>query len=211
MASLGLNASNVDSRATTPVVTRLSPFIRELLLDFLGNIQPRHFEDEEYVLQNRDRIEAELSAGVSALAASTMIGAIIWTAGTIPDGCLLCDGGEYDRDDYPVLYEAISSVYHRPGNKFVVPDLLNRFALGALLPGEEGGESSHALSVNEMPAHSHSYETFIGGAVTPGELPVPVPVLEPLPFPAVTGTAGLGLAHNNMPPYHTLLPCIIAY
>lgn len=77
----------------------------------------------------------------------------------------------------------------------------NRFLLGAsntYVNGSTGGEETHTLTVDEMPAHSHTYQTdpystqggsgssYVGSS-TSKEL--------------TTGETGGGQPHNNMPPY----------
>lgn len=69
--------------------------------------------------------------------------------------------------------------------------------------GSTGGESEHILTVDEMPAHSHSakeikVQTYTSGAYKAG--------MRSDTFPdegnSSTSTVGGGLAHNNMPPYY---------
>lgn len=51
----------------------------------------------------------------------------------IPAGYLLCDGGEYLAQNYPCLYGVIGTSYGVGGcaGSFLVPDLRNRFVVGA--------------------------------------------------------------------------------
>jgi len=88
----------------------------------------------------------------------TPAGVIAAFAGSVaPTGWLLCDGREYDRRTYPALAAVFGN-----GVKFRVPDLRGRTVLGvnaAHKLGELGGEEQHALTVDEMPRHSHQ----IGG------------------------------------------------
>jgi len=67
-------------------------------------------------------------------------GVIMWSGsiGSIPSGWALCNGGTV--------------------NGHTTPNLLNRFVLGAgssYSVGSTGGETSHTLTINEMPTHSH--------------------------------------------------------
>ena len=93
-----------------------------------------------------------------ALTVVTPAGVIAAFAGAAaPTGWLLCDGKEYDRRTYPALAAVFGN-----GMKFRVPDLRGRTVLGvnaAHKLGELGGEEQHALTVDEMPRHSHQ----IGG------------------------------------------------
>ena len=88
----------------------------------------------------------------------TPAGVIAAFAGaSAPTGWLLCNGKEYDRRTYPALAAVFGN-----GVKFRVPDLRGRTVSGASAVhklGEVGGEEQHALTVDEMPRHSHQ----IGG------------------------------------------------
>lgn len=149
----------------------------------------------------------------------TMIGQVMWLATAVPDWCLLCDGSEYDNEDYPELAAVIDSAYQTSPITFEVPDLISRFVRGAVVPGTEGGEASHTLTVSEMPAHdhgihAHSAHDHIGGLDVEAPAGVPDVSASP-PFPSTTGTSGVdftggGEAHNNLPPYHDLIPVIVA-
>ena len=93
-----------------------------------------------------------------AITVVTPAGVIAAFAGAVaPSGWLMCDGREYDRRTYPELARVFGNNF-----KFRVPDLRGRTVLGvnAAHPlGELGGEERHALTVDEMPRHSHQ----IGG------------------------------------------------
>ena len=84
------------------------------------------------------------TVGLRKVAKSTIIsniptvpvGSVFAFAGTVvPNGYLLCDGGEVKMADYPALFEAIRYTY-KPANAligqgtFALPDLRGRFALG---------------------------------------------------------------------------------
>lgn len=79
-------------------------------------------------------------------------GAILPYAGQIaPDGYLLCDGSEVERDRYPELFNAIGNLYNGVSpllgiNTFRLPDLRGRFPLGRdnmdnnqTVPAQAGG------------------------------------------------------------------------
>ena len=79
------------------------------------------------------------------------------------------------------------------------PDLRDRFVLGAggdYAVGATGGEATHTLTIDEMPAHSHTIPNFgptgNGWAHTGGG------------EGGTTDITGGGQPHNNMPPYYAL-------
>jgi microcystin-dependent protein len=145
------------------------------------------------------------------------VGAIIAYGGVkAPPGWMLCNGGWWAVQDRRDLYEALGSPTTE--NKrwphgvvrvaFKVPDLRSRFIVGA---GEgpglskyalnaDGGEEKHKLTIEEMPAHSHGYNTNSGRYNTgnSGNHCMANPVERQ------SGTTGGGLPHNNLPPYYAL-------
>jgi microcystin-dependent protein len=88
-------------------------------------------------------------------------GIVIPFAGNVaPDGWLLCDGSAVSRDTYSDLFEAIGTVYGAGDGSttFNVPDLSGRVVIGVSNShalGSTGGEASHTLTEQELPAHSH--------------------------------------------------------
>ena len=87
----------------------------------------------------------------------------------------------------------------------------DRFVLAAgdsYTVGATGGEATHTLSYNQMPAHNHTqYVTAnknSGGTATRQDYATDTTGLSLYPQ-CDTGMAGGGLPHNNMPPY------IVAY
>jgi microcystin-dependent protein len=112
-------------------------------------------------------------------------GIIMWSGAisNIPAGWALCNG---------------ATVYGR-----VTPNLLSRFVVGAgsdYNVGDIGGTNSVTLSVNQIPAHSHTYNTRAhaenaGGLLTDHWEGIAT---------ANTGQTGGGQAHENRPPYYAL-------
>lgn len=143
----------------------------------------------------------------SVLEQCGMIGQILLLACDPPSYCLICDGSEYWREDYPELMAVLSSNYYTDELHFRVPALIGRFPLGDYSPAYQAGEENHQLTTDEMPAHSHTFSAYVVPA--PGVAAVD-PGVEPSVAGALTGGAGGGLPHNNMPPYETVIPVIVA-
>ena len=80
---------------------------------------------------------------------------------TAPQGYLLCDGSAVSRDTYSALFTAIGTTYGSGDGSttFNVPDLSGRVVLGVSQShalGTVGGEATHTLTEQELPAHSHT-------------------------------------------------------
>lgn len=139
----------------------------------------------------------------------------------IPDWLLLCDGATHDRVDYPDLYDVLESAFILDDDTFKVPNLNEKFPLGATSSiGSEGGAATHTLTISEMPQHNHPRNTATIGEYVltvltgfPGSLGlrnynttpnVPIYLMND------TGNKGGGAAHNNMPPHQKLRYFIVA-
>ena len=106
---------------------------------------------------------------------------------------------------YPVGSIYLSVLETNPATLFgfgTWEQIKDKFLLAAgdtYAAGSEGGEATHTLTVDEMPAHTHTanalttsggqyYESGHGGSGSWG-------------FGVTTSATGGGQAHNNMPPY----------
>lgn len=142
-----------------------------------------------------------------------MIGSIMpYASSAAPSGMLPCDGGVYQRADYPRLYEALDSAFILGPDTFQVPDLRGKFVLGSngsYPVASTGGAETHTLTEAEMPSHSHginAYTDILRRGVTDSELiylDSPIASLQ-------TESTGGDQAHNNMPPYVALKWGIVA-
>ncbi|MCD1627044.1 tail fiber protein [Seohaeicola saemankumensis] len=128
-----------------------------------------------------------------------------------PAGFLLCDGAAVSRTTYAGLFSLIGTAYGAGDGSttFNVPDLKGRVPVGydaaqtefdAL--GKEGGEKTHTLTTDEIPAHSHNIGLG-NDSSSSGSTPEGRPASAPTNT-ASTAPAGGGLAHNNIQPYTTV-------
>lgn len=130
---------------------------------------------------------------------------IMYTQASAPTTTLPCDGQEYNREDYPLLYEVLDAAYIVDADTFVTPNLQSRSPIGAgqgdgLAPynaNETTGEENHQLTAGEMPSHSHGLFEFTALAVEPGDLPVLDP--NPLALRSSDSAGGDG-SHNTIHP-----------
>lgn len=87
-------------------------------------------------------------------------GSIVMFAGsTVPTGWLLCNGQSISTSTYATLYGVIGTTYGGSGGSFSVPNLQQRFPLGASgVLGTTGGASSHSHSIttDTVAGHTHS-------------------------------------------------------
>jgi len=137
-----------------------------------------------------------------------------------PVGWALCDGTLLTIVSNTALFSLLGTFYGGDGiSTFALPDLRGRFPM-CLSPsypvGGFGGEATHTLNVNEIPAHAHSLTCNSGdgsadqpaGAI-PARNPAGIPTWTSLTAnstlaPGAMSNAGGGLPHNNLPPYLSL-------
>jgi len=131
---------------------------------------------------------------------------------TAPSGYLICDGSAVSRTTYSALFNVIginygagngSSTFNLPNFKGMVPVGLDSSQTEFNTLGKTGGEKNHTLTIEETPAHKHSYldnygvqnveVTFYNGTAT-----------DEIERWEDTSTVGGGLAHNNLQPYCTI-------
>jgi microcystin-dependent protein len=140
-----------------------------------------------------------------------------------PKGWALCNGQLLPINQNQALFALLGTTYGGDGRvTFALPDLRSRTPIhvgnGHAL-GERAGEQAHALSITELPTHTHvaravsdqattavpnaaMLATAKGGAVYAA-------VGNPIPMsPATIASVGGGQAHPNMQPFLTLTFCI---
>lgn len=129
-------------------------------------------------------------------------GMLMMHVGDVPPGWLACDGTIYDRVDYPQLYAALDAAFILDADQFAVPDLRDKFVLGAgsQAVGDEGGQAEVVLDVSQIPSHSHTYTppTLNVDLESPG---APDVFAAGVGLPTQTSSVGGDQAHDNMPPY----------
>ncbi|WP_322907880.1 phage tail protein [Paenibacillus campi] len=143
--------------------------------------------------------------------------------GVIPKGWLACNGQLLDIRSNAALFSLLVTTYGGDGrNNFALPDLRGRVPIHlstTITGGAKGGQANHVLTVNEMPAHSHTLnvsqdsasESFAGSNVlakTDGIHSYASTAPNAQMASTAIGTAGANVAHNNMQPYLTLNFCI---
>lgn len=163
-----------DTRPTTNLVDGLSGFNSTL-----GVGEKYDATEEEWVPMVSDAfVKALVTAAVPLGLISLWSGA----STAIPTGWALCDGSNS------------------------TPNLVDKFVVGAgssYAVGATGGEATHKLTVDEMPAHSHP----TGASTTPSIYEHGDDEDHDNVIPdggTTTGSTGGGGAHNNLPPYYAL-------
>lgn len=126
-----------------------------------------------------------------------------YSAASAPSGYLLCDGTAISRTTYSTLFAIVGTSYGvgDGSTTFNVPDMqgnvpVGKGGSGVTDIGDTGGEDTHTLITDEMPAHTHTV------SVDTGTTGASVPVLDGTAYTTVTsGSTGGGNAHQNMQPY----------
>lgn len=142
---------------------------------------------------------------------------IAWSTNTPPANWLIADGSAVSRSTYSSLFAAIGTQYG-VGNgttTFNLPDLRGRIPVGRDgsqtefdVLGETGGAKTHALTVSEMPSHSHDLtkvyggnQTYDTGSSSPAGMRWETSSI--VDSGDIMSTGG-GQAHNNLQPYQVV-------
>lgn len=117
-------------------------------------------------------LKALLAKILQYLHASSVVGEIKTYAGvTVPNGWLVCDGSAISRTDYPLLFDAIGTLWGAGDGSttFNLPNLKGKVPVGYDSSqtefdtvGETGGNSTHnhttanhTLTESQIPSHNH--------------------------------------------------------
>ncbi len=147
------------------------------------------------------------------MALEAFIGEIMmWAGNFAPRGWALCNGQLLSIQQNQALFSLIGTTYGGDGiNTFSLPDLQGRVplhwgsgpGLAARGVGEQGGSESVSLTAAQLPAHNHSVsvQNTVSGTMLSSVSAGEPSKDSPLSGTVVTGDAGEGAAHNNMPPF----------
>jgi microcystin-dependent protein len=139
--------------------------------------------------------------------------------GIVPRGWLQCAGQLLPISTNQALFSILGTQFGGDGmTNFKLPDLRGRVPLGisdTYPAGTSAGEAAHALTVAETPAHVHLVNASSVAADQPdvgnnfwASLMSYDSGFDTTMAPSAIGTAGGGVAHNNMQPFLALNLCI---
>jgi microcystin-dependent protein len=132
-----------------------------------------------------------------------------FAGGAVPYGWLPCDGAARSKTQYPALYAALRDngvcIWGEDGGHFNLPNLGGRAVAGATGtygPGTRRGAEKHALTVAELPSHTHEYydKHWNGDTQGIGADRRAVANNSLGSTARTTGTTGGGEAHNEIQP-----------
>ncbi len=142
--------------------------------------------------------------------------------GVVPAGWAACNGQLLQVNQNQALFTLLGNTYGGDGKtNFALPNLQGRTPVHVgsnIQLGQSQGEQTHALTVNEMPAHTHTASASTGAANKPSPLGNvwAIPANRDIyaseaavtMSPNAIATAGASQPHSNMQPYTTLSYCI---
>jgi len=134
-----------------------------------------------------------------------------------PRGWAYCDGDILPISQNPSLYSLLGTIYGGDGRtSFGLPDLRGRipFHVGnGLIQGQQSGEETHSLTVQEIPVHNHILQSSQdrGNTEDPansllaespvGDIQYSSDAPNDFMGSLSVANAGSGQGHNNLPPY----------
>lgn len=150
----------------------------------------------------------------------SLLGMVVLWAGTdIPTDWAACDGSAWDRSAYSPLFAVIGTTFGAGDGSttFNLPDFRGRSPMGvgtgltaeggttgtARSAGARTGAETHTLSIAQMPAHTHTYQSDTVQSDASISLLGSGNRVTAQPTTA-TSSAGTGSAHNNVHPVQVI-------
>lgn len=160
----------------------------------------------------------------------------------VPQGWLACNGASYTLNQYQALVAVIGYTYGGSGQTFNVPNLQGEAIVGvgqgtttsAYIVGQTGGVEAVALTVPQIPNHTHVFDGAAGAGTFRTGVPASTSYLSNFGFKGTGATAytaangyvntdpdtplhpnsvsqtGSGGGHENRQPYLAVNYCICA-
>jgi microcystin-dependent protein len=144
-----------------------------------------------------------------------------------PPGWALCNGALLPINQNQALFSLLGTTFGGDGRaNFGLPDLQGRTPIhvgNGHTIGQQGGETAHTLSMNEVPGHSHAAQasSAAGSAITRFGAPFGALLAQaamqvyhaptnPIAMnpQSITSSSGGDQPHENMQPYLTISFCI---
>lgn len=195
-----------------PVTATLAPEVVAVLFYALSRVEnPQSWID--YTRDPVDDISSVDEDLIDELIAAANLAIITPEVGFIkpyittspPDNTIPCDGGTYNREDYPLLYAVIDSTFIVDSDHFTTPNLQGLVLIGAgtngastFTLGDTGGEYEHTLDTSEIPSHAHSQDnptvidpshSHVESAAIPTAILIGAGVPAPSALPSISSTA----------------------
>ena len=140
----------------------------------------------------------------------------LFSFGFAPRNWALCNGQFLPINQNQALFSVLGTQYGGDGvTTFALPNLQGRVPVHqgqGFVVGNPGGEASHTLTINEMPAHNHpAYGQSTATASAPAGAvwatnadPMYAPVPNAVMSPNAIANYGGSQPHENRPPYLVL-------
>lgn len=155
----------------------------------------------------------ECREAIESWYAPMIIGQISSFLGSLPSGWLPLDGSTYDEADFPELWSVLDDQFkNEPASTFTLPDFGGLVLVSdgnGYLVGDDGGLDTVALSIAELPSHTHNYLSTIFD-IDIKTVGVPDPGGARVGPPTATTATGSGSSHENMQPYFTVVMGILS-